>query len=1154
MIVLRFLFLGGLGTVFWLATLCELNAATSTPSPETTTAQPVAAPGEAGAARVQNSLKEVQQKAELEEQLKASLVEAYEAAIGHYESAKGHREREAGFQESIATLPDQVAEIKSELDEDDDPIPASEILLSLPNDLSLPDFDRLVAQEKAELLKLKNQLTEFTTQIADGKARPEALREQQAQIESDLASIDEALGNASAEGDVFSESVASAEVLRARKVERLAASAALEQEALSAPFRANLLTARRDLVQREIGAKERRVSILEEELGRQRREAAANQLEAAEATRLQTEGKHPLLAQIAKENEELSNKHAGLLVRIDEELKDRLTSLETEISGIKEDFDRAKSQIDLVGLSDSLAVLLLDQWRRLPNVRSNRAAIAVRKRDIGKAGLDRFQYEEQQRRLPLNGDESALRAWAQRLYPKVELTGKPAVEWTEVGELVEAQDGYLLSLLNDCERLLVQLGQLDLQDNKRISLVEEYRGFLEQRLLWVPSTTPLKPQSLRDAGTSLGWLVSARNRTEMERAFRSLLDDRPVYSALLGLLLLVSLASRPVVKQRETTYANGVRRISTDSFALTLKAAFTLLLQSAPFAGVMALVGWHLLGRESTVEVLRGLGVSLQFAAIYLFGMLVLLNTCRPKGLGQAHFRWPAKIAGMVRRQLFWFLPLVLVCTILIELSEELTDEYHRPGLGRLSLVVLLLAVAYLSRKTMRPDTGILSGVLAGSPKGWLFRFQRLWYWLLILIPLGLALLSIVGYHHTAVQLTRRGAITVSFLVGAFVIHQLIWRWFVAKERKLLLEKRLEQRRLALENAEKSGSSETTTIPEINEDEVDLRQLNEQTRRLLSSLITTSLLVGVWLIWSDVLPALNVLDSVKLWETEKLVGGDSVIQPVTLNHLALSFLIIIFTSVAVRNITGVLEIGILQNLPLAAGSRYAIVTVVQYGLVILSAVFVFNVLGFSLAQFGWMMAALSVGLGFGLQEVVANFVSGVILLAERPIRVGDIVTVSDISGIVTRIRIRATTITNWDRQELVVPNKEFITGRILNWTLSNTVNRIVIVVGVAYGSDTNQARELLLKVARDHELIMDDPGPMATFEGFDDSTLRLILRCYLPNLDNRLSVITALHTEIDRVFQEAGLEISFPQRDLHVRSVPPELFQPGQAMPGATNS
>ena len=181
----------------------------------------------------------------------------------------------------------------------------------------------------------------------------------------------------------------------------------------------------------------------------------------------------------------------------------------------------------------------------------------------------------------------------------------------------------------------------------------------------------------------------------------------------------------------------------------------------------------------------------------------------------------------------------------------------------------------------------------------------------------------------------------------------------------------------------------------------------------------------------------------------------------------------------------------------------------------------------------WLVAALGVGLGFGMQEIVANFISGLILLFERPIRVGDVVTVNGSSGTVSRIRIRATTITDWDRRELIVPNKRFITGEVLNWTLSNELNRILINVGVAYGADTDRARELLVQIAQNHPRILEDPAPIASFEGFGDNTLNLALRCYMPTLDGRLGVITELHAAIDAAFKEAGIEIAFPQRDVH---------------------
>jgi potassium efflux system protein len=176
-----------------------------------------------------------------------------------------------------------------------------------------------------------------------------------------------------------------------------------------------------------------------------------------------------------------------------------------------------------------------------------------------------------------------------------------------------------------------------------------------------------------------------------------------------------------------------------------------------------------------------------------------------------------------------------------------------------------------------------------------------------------------------------------------------------------------------------------------------------------------------------------------------------------------------------------------------------------------------------------------------LQEIFANFVAGLIVLFERPIRVGDIVTVNDITGTVSKIRIRATTITNFDRKELVVPNKEFITSRILNWTLENAVNRIVINVGISYSNDPAVARQVLLKVAGEHPLVLKDPAPVATFDSFGDSSLNLILRAFLPNLDNRVEVIHGLNTEIRSQFAENGIEIPFPQRDINLSSMPPNL-------------
>jgi potassium efflux system protein len=264
-------------------------------------------------------------------------------------------------------------------------------------------------------------------------------------------------------------------------------------------------------------------------------------------------------------------------------------------------------------------------------------------------------------------------------------------------------------------------------------------------------------------------------------------------------------------------------------------------------------------------------------------------------------------------------------------------------------------------------------------------------------------------------------------------------------------------------------------------------------------------------------------------------------QPVTLADFAVAVVIVALTVIAARNIPGLLEIAIPKQLPLDAGARYAIITLSRYVLTVVGIFFACGTLGLSWTKVQWLIAAVSVGLGFGLQEIFANFVSGLILLFERPIRVGDIVTIDDVTGVVSRIRTRATTITKWDRKEFVVPNKEFITGRLLNWTLSDAINRVEITVGVAYGSDTNRVAELLGEIAGGHPIVLEDPAPMVTFQAFGASSLDFVVRCYLPNLDDRLKTIHELHTAIHERFAAEGIEIAFPQQDVHIRTIVPGM-------------
>jgi len=195
-----------------------------------------------------------------------------------------------------------------------------------------------------------------------------------------------------------------------------------------------------------------------------------------------------------------------------------------------------------------------------------------------------------------------------------------------------------------------------------------------------------------------------------------------------------------------------------------------------------------------------------------------------------------------------------------------------------------------------------------------------------------------------------------------------------------------------------------------------------------------------------------------------------------------------------------------------------------------------SIAGFDISNLTVIAGALSVGIGFGLKNIVSNFVSGIILLFERPVKPGDWVEVGDTIGFIQKIKMRATNIKTFDNSEVLVPNSELLSHHVTNWNLSNSIGRIIIKVGVAYGSDTEQVKEVLLKVAKNHKQVLNRSGykPQVHFRSFGDSGLNFELRVMIYNIKNIYQVESDLNFAVDKAFREAAISIPFPQRDLHV--------------------
>ena len=265
------------------------------------------------------------------------------------------------------------------------------------------------------------------------------------------------------------------------------------------------------------------------------------------------------------------------------------------------------------------------------------------------------------------------------------------------------------------------------------------------------------------------------------------------------------------------------------------------------------------------------------------------------------------------------------------------------------------------------------------------------------------------------------------------------------------------------------------------------------------------------------------------------VGFNLGSQRISIGHILLSIGTLYGAFLASWIVQKLLVDEVLFKRQLERGIRFSIGRLIHYAILIVGFLLALSALGFEISKITIMLSALSVGIGFGLQSIANNFVSGLILLFERPVRVGDVIQVTGDWAEIKKIGIRATIVQTFDRADRIIPNSDLISNEVTNWTLTNRQVRLIIPVGVAYGSDVDLVTETLLACAQTNPKVVKRPEPKVLFLSFGESSLDFELRVFVMDFDNRIEVKSALHYQIDRSFRAANIEIPFPQRDLHHR-------------------
>ncbi len=1090
-------------------------------------------------ASMEQEIKRVTDSSALDESLKSKVLALYEEALGDVRLAEQWATRGAGFVQAMEEAPTRLKSLREELAK-----PPVDVKPQAPAGAALSDLELILTQQQAALKSARDELDAIDKERVERTDRAPKIQEELAKARQDLEA---ARGTPLTGPPEEPAALTRARQLRQQARQKLLEEqvAALEKEGPSYAARGDLLTARADFAARKIQQAEASLKAWQEFVNRFRQEEADQAARAALQKQMEAARKHPIVQPLADHNAELAERRKDIAARI-ESATGVLNSVSNDLKRYADELASITKKVKVVGLTPDLGQYLRRQRASLPRVKPHRDAVALRERENAAVLVESYTLEDERVALrDLDGRIAELTAGLESPLPEQELADFRAA----ARELLADRVGLLDDLLKDYTSYSELLSlQLNPAQRSLISKLEEYSDYIDRRVLWVRSTGWPALSDLRTAWMAI-WDITLPERWRgLVKNFQTAVRREPEAvgnaSGAAIVLLMLLLLRRPLVRRLRACGEEAQRRGQT-SFAPTLRA----LLFTLPLAATEAMILWCAACALEIVPELNqytsATAYALKRTAFVMAALELFRNICRPDGLGELHFDWPVRALRVARRQIFWLKLLWIPLLWVNATVDRIDDDAWQSALGRLSFILRQAIFAVLIYRVFRRRGGVLQESLAARAATWPVRLYRIWFPLVVALPLLMAALAIPGYYYTAMHLTPRFVFTLPMALTLVLINALAVRALILSHRKLAMDQ-ARKRRAAM-----SEAAATDAAPPEPEPEQLLTSLSAQTRTMLRLLLSVVFVAGLWFVWVDVLPALRVLDDVVLWSstvttTQQVSVPDgaprmetlTALEHVTLRHLLVSVVTILLALAAYRNLPGLMELILLQRIPLKPGSRFAITTVTRYIIVVIGVISAFQNVGITWDKYQWLVAALSVGIGFGLQEIVANFISGLIILIERPIRLGDIVTVGDVEGKVTRIQIRATTITDWDHRDLVVPNKDFITGRLINWTLTDPITRIVIPVGVAYGSDTDLARKLLLDVARACPHVLADPPPSAVFHGFGDSTLNLSLRVHVANRDLWAEIMNDLNTRIDREFRRAGIEMAFPQRDIHIRSIP----------------
>ena len=1015
------------------------------------------------------------------------------------------------------------------------------------NDLqdTLIDADSEIQKNNADLQNLKKQLstpnnTDYASQsLATLQAQVEKLTNQQQDAQSALSAVNAQLAGQSAVSEraqtALTDNVKRTQELNQKLADPTASSLLKQQIQLELQLielkniynqvllkNSDQLTvlyqSRYELLNARVQALQKQIAAIQDVINQKNLAKTQNQVEQAQQQSQNVE-QNPLIQKELNLNAQLSQ---YLLEQT--EKTNTLTQDELRMRNVLDNLTQTQRTIDeqISALQGTLVLsrIIQQQKQKLPT----NLNIQGLSKQIADLRVQIFDITQKRNEL------YDIDAYISKIEQDENKSFTPA-EKTQLTNLLTERRKVGSDLIKSLNNQLNLAISLELTQQQITQISDQIQSKLDQQSFWVKSNNPINldwfkklPMSLKAQFDGIGKKIG----------FPTNFDNLPYLLTYVFILFVIGgliFKFKESIKQRLAVINGEINTLRSDSQWHTPLALFYTALLSLSgtlwFLATCQLLGFFLV--KNPQEFWEW---SLSMAGYWWFFSFILA-ILRPNGILVCHFGFTKESAASlqdVTKRIIVSVVLLLNTSIF---SNVMDTGLANDVLGEINTIVaLLFCIVIIAPRFVRTEKSLNSSVTDQRDRT-LLKIMRV---LLQLVPVILIALVALGYYYTALNLITHIINTyIAWVVWSLVRHT-IYRGMTVASRRLAYRRLQEKRQQKQQDSSDTSASDDVVVITEQEEGLDLNEVRSQLLRFADLFIWTALFVIFYYVWSDLVTVVSYLRDITLWQQTSTTEAGVVTETISLFNLIVALIIVVITYILVRNIQGILEILLFSRVKLSQGTPYTITTLLTYILVAVGGAWAFSTLGMSWSKLQWLFAALSVGLGFGMQEIFANFVSGIILLFERPIRVGDTVTINGVTGTVAKIRIRAITMIDPDRKEVIVPNKSFVTGQVTNWALSNTVTRLVVSVGVAYGSDLELVKRLLLQAANEQPNILKEPEPRALFLTFGASTLDHELRVYVGQVSERNDTLDALNRRVNELFAENNIDIAFNQLDIFIKN------------------